>query len=151
MNDGLHAFAVEVCKGDKSAEEFVDLWYRYCHAIDDIVDTMEDGRPTAAPNFIVGTFILAAALYNCAFYRRHADVLYGCVLVVTNMYMDSVEWERSPKSHRRNIANVLRCCGDEMFFLVAMIVGGWAHARSVSLRIREKDFLLQQTGPDDLK
>lgn len=138
-----HAFAVEICKGDKSAIDFCNCWYRYCHAIDDLLDTMEDGRPTMAKQEILGIFITAALLYNCPFYLANRHHLFPLVITVTNLYGDSVAWERSPMKHHRTMSDVLRCCGDEMLLMVAMICGGWAHMRGISPRIRDRDWCLQ--------
>lgn len=138
-----HAFTREICKGDRAAVEFCSLWYAYCHAIDDLVDEKVDGRPTLSNEKIIQIFANAALLYNCPFFVRNREHLFPIVLMVTNQYADSVAWEKSPLAHRRTIADVLRCCGDEMFFMVAMICGGYEHMRAVSGRIRDRDWILQ--------
>jgi len=138
-----HDFAVEVCKGNAAALQFCNLWYHYCHGIDDLIDTKEDGRPTLSNEKIISIFFNAAMLYNCPFYMANHQHLFPIVLTVTNAYADSVAWERSPVAHRRTIADALRTCGDEMFFMVAMLTGGVSHMRNVSARIRERDWILQ--------
>jgi len=148
-NKSAHAFAQEVCRGDKNALVFCDLWYSYCHGIDDLIDTMEDGRPTMSPEQILAIFANAALLYNCPFYIANRSHLFPMVLSVTNAYADSVAWEKSSVNRRRVIADVLRTCGDEMFFIVAMIIGGWEHMRGLSARIREQDWLLQHDSNDN--
>ena len=148
-NQECHAFTVEICRGDRDAHVFCDLWFNYCHGIDDLIDTMEDGRPTMKPEAVLSLFANAAALYNCPFFVRYRDQLLSVALLVTSAYADSVAWERSPIKRRRIIADVLRCCGDEMFFIVAMLTGGWAHVRSVSSRIRERDWILQHDEDDN--
>lgn len=143
-DQSAHTFAIEVCNGNQEAMVFVTLWYRYCHRIDDLLDTREDGRPIMSAEEILETFLLAAMLYSCPFYKKHSDMLLSTVITTTNAYADSVAWERSPIDHRRNIGNILRTCGNEMFFLVATITGGISHMRKVSQRIRETDFLRQK-------
>ena len=137
-----------LCCGNREAMTFCDLWYRYCHAIDDLLDTMEDGRPTMSKEQILSIFFNAAFLYNCPFYRAHAHLLSPVVVTVTNMYADSVAWERSPIARRRIMADVLRTCGDEMYFTVAMICGGEHHMRDMSLKIRERDWIGQHDEND---
>lgn len=153
MNDEAcaHSFANEVCRGNQEALVFCTLWYQFAHLCDDIVDSMEDGRPTMPPEKIIESYIILGMVYNCPFYKKHSDLLFSTVISITNTYADSVAWERSPVTHRRLIADVLRTCGNEMFFIVAMIIGGWSHVRSVSARIRETDWLRQHTKPDDFK
>lgn len=146
---GLHEFCAEVCRGDMSAMTFCDLWFNYCHGIDDLIDTMEDGRPTMKPEAILKLFGIAATLYNCPFYVRNQAALFMPVLTITNAYADSVAWEKSSVSRRRKIADVLRCCGNEMFFVVALIVGGWQHMRDLSPKIRERSWVLQHDENDN--
>lgn len=142
--NAAHAFAVEVCNGDQEALVFCNLWYTWCHFLDDLIDTMEDGRPTMNKETMIQGFLNSVLLYSCPFYRKHSDVLMSCVITVTNSYADSVAWERSPIEHRRNIGNILRTCGNEMFYLIACITGGISHMRNLSPKIRETDFLRQK-------
>jgi hypothetical protein len=137
-----------LCCGNLDAMTFCDLWYRYCHAIDDLLDTMEDGRPTMSQEQVLSIFFNAAFLYNCPFYRSNAHLLSPVVVMVTNMYADSVVWERSPIARRRIMADVLRTCGDEMYFAVALICGGERHMRDMSLKIRERDWIGQHDDND---
>lgn len=136
-------WCVALCNGDREAMSFCDVWYRYCHAIDDLIDTIEDGRPTMSKDQIISVFFTAAVLYNCGFYIRNRDLLSPIVLLVTNTYRDSVEWEMSSKGHLRAMADVFRTCGNEMFVMVALICGGEAHMRKMSMAIKERDWLGQ--------
>ncbi len=138
----------QLCKGNPDAMFFCDLWYRYCHAIDDLLDTMEDGRPTMSRDQILSIFFCAAFFYNCRFYRANAEVLSPVVIMVTNMYADSVAWERSSIPRRRVMGDVLRTCGDEMYFMVALLCGGEQHMRDMSLKIRERDWIGQHDEHD---
>jgi hypothetical protein len=144
-----HNFTKELCQGNRAAEEFCNLWYAYCHGIDDIIDLKEDGRPTMSNEKILEVFATAALMYNCKFYTDHRPHLFPIVIAVTNLYADSVLWERSPAAHLRKIADVLRCCGDEMLLMVAIIIGGWSHMRKMSPRIRETDYRLQHDENDN--
>lgn len=138
-----HGFTRELCAGNADAEVFCTIWYRYCHAIDDILDTRMDGRPTMTIDAILETFALATLLYNCNFFIQNRHMLLGVALSVTNMYADSANWERDPEPHRRAMADTLRCCGDEMLLMVAFLIGGWPHMRKLSPAIRERDWLMQ--------
>lgn len=138
---------VELCKGDESAMTFCDLWYNYCHGIDDLIDTLRDGRPRMSKDQMISLFFKAALLYNSDFYINHRQLLAPIVLQVTNTYRDSVAWENSPKRHLRQMADVFRTCGNEMFIMVALLTGGEHHMRMMSLAIKERDWLGQHT-PD---
>ncbi len=143
QEEQAHAFTMEVCKGNRDAIQFCGHWYRYAHFVDDVWDTREDGRPTMSSEKLLEGFITAALLFNSKFFVENRSLLFPIVLMITNQYADSVIWEKSPIAHRRTIADVLRCCGNEMFFIVAMIIGGWEHARNMSPKIRETDWLRQ--------
>lgn len=134
---------IALCRGDESAMTFCDLWYGYCHGIDDLVDTLRDGRPRMSRDQMVSLFFRAALLYNSDFYIAHRNLLAPVVLQVTNTYRDSIAWERSPKSHLRQMGDVFRTCGNDMFVMVALLCGGEAHMREMSLAIKERDWLGQ--------
>lgn len=138
----------ELCKGNPEAMEMNDHWYRLCHGLDDLIDTMEDGHTRMSPEQILALWIDTALFYNCAWYVKNRTMLFPTVLTVTNQYADSVAWERSPIYRRRTMADVMRTCGNEMFFMVAMLCGGWEHARSLSGRIRERDWIGQHDKND---
>lgn len=132
-----------LCCGNRDAMMFCDLWYNYCHGIDDLIDTMQDGRPKLTKEQTISLFFQAALLYNTTFFVRHQATLFPIVLQITNTYSDSVAWENSPKKHLRVMGDVFRTCGNEMYFMVALICGGEAHMRKFSQFIKERDWLGQ--------
>lgn len=134
----------EVCLGQPDAVLFCHLWFNYCHLIDDLVDS--EDRPTAEQ--FLEPLAMANVLYGTPFYRDHQNLLSPIVLSVTNAYADSVKWEKSCVHRRSTIADVLRCCGNEMFFMVAYICGGWKHQRKISSQIREQSWMLQHDATD---
>lgn len=134
---------MELCRGNQKAMNFCDMWYQYCHGIDDLVDTLEDGRPTMSKEQIISLFLKAAVFYNSPFFVEHRDLLFPIALQTTNTYADSVAWENSPKEHLRIMGDVFRTCGNEMYFMVALICGGEAHMRKMSQTIKERDWLGQ--------
>lgn len=138
-----HKWNVALCKGNRDAMVFCDFWYQYVHGVDDLIDTMQDGRPRMSKDQMIGLFFKAALLYNCSFFVANRDLLFPIVLQITNTYADSVAWERSPKEHLRKMSDVFRTCGDEMYVMVALIVGGEEHMRQMGRAIKERDFVLQ--------
>lgn len=137
-----------LCLNDPEAMAFTDLWYRYCHGIDDLIDTMQDGRPAMNHEQILELFALAAMLYNCRFFVKNREMLFPVVLSVTNSFADSVSWEKSPIYRRRMMADVLRTCGNEMYNTVALLKGGWKHLREIGPKIRERDWIGQHDDQD---
>jgi len=55
---------------------------------------------------------------------------------VTNMYADSVEWEKSETEWKQTWADFLRFAGNEMTNAIAYIVGGWTHLRFISRMLK---------------
>ncbi len=147
-NVSIRDLCLQCCKGNTQAIEFCDHWFHYCHSIDDLIDTQINGAITMTPEAILKIFVQANLLYNSVFYRTFHSALQPVVLLVTNAYADSVEWEKSDVNRRSTMADVLRCCGNDMFFAVAMICGGWDHARSVSAKIRDASWIYQHDEND---
>jgi hypothetical protein len=117
-----------VTRGDQEAMDFLaNQWSPYVHEIDDIIDG--DRR---APEAILCTFARAAMLYSHPFYLKHLPALRQLVLVINNLYADSVAWENSPLPWRRDWADHNRHAGMEMVIAVAQICGGYEHARAIS-------------------
>ncbi len=136
-NDELLATFKAITKGNMPAIKFLFLWFYYCHEIDDVLDTMEDGRPVLSKEKILRTYARAFELYNDAFYVENQRTLYPVVVMITNNYADSVQWERDPVEYRRVIADVLCEAGNEMMNMVACVIGGYEWMRHWSPRIRE--------------
>lgn len=137
------AWNTELCLGRADAMAFCNLWYIYCHGIDDLIDTLQDGRPRMAKEQMISLFFNAAVLYNSPFFVANRELLFPIVLQITDAYQNSVAWEHSPKWHLRQMADVWRTCGNTMFTMIALICGGEAHMRRMSMAINERDYLLQ--------
>ncbi len=138
-----------LCCGNQAAMGFNDLYYNYCHAIDDILDTMQDGRPRMAKDQIIETFFNAALLYNNDFFVANRTLLLPIILDITSTYAVSVGWEQSPKAHLRKIADVFRTAGNRLYYMVALICGGPAHALKMIRLIHERDYLRQHDANDN--
>lgn len=129
MDEGL---LMRVCRGDREAMDFLSQWWApYVHGIDDIIDGDRCG-----PEDVLREFARAAGLFSHPFYLRNLQGLRQVVLNVTNGYADSVAWEKSPVAWQREWADHHRHVGMEMVIAVAMICGGFEHARSISLEQR---------------
>jgi len=124
---------IELCKGNKDAEEFCNLWYAYVHSIDDLIDE-EDADP-------LRPFFDAALLYNAKFYHQNESLLFPLVLSITAQYRLSVVWEAAyGESNKQKMADVLRMSGNQMFGQVALIVGGFNHMNTMMAKIYLADW-----------
>lgn len=138
LNETTEQRITRLCCGDREAIEFLCLWAQYCHRVDDVID----GDVTHTEG-ILGTFALAPVLFSHPFYLRHLFALRAVVLLVTNMYADSIAWANGPAPWQREFANCYRHCGNEMLIAVAQICGGYDHARTISLEQREQCYHTQ--------
>jgi hypothetical protein len=137
------AWNAELCCGNTEAMAFCDLFFGLIHGLDDCVDQMEDGRPTLSKAQIVSIFFCACVMYNTTFYRQNAEMLFPLILDVTNNYSISVEWERSPLAHRRQMADLMRMSGNRLYHMVALLCGGEHHALNMMKKLMDKDWVFQ--------
>lgn len=133
----------EAALGNVDALVFLLSWNSYAHAIDDLVDEQ------MTPALLLETCMQANAMYATPFWIANSARLAGVVAMVANAYADSVEWEKSAILWKRAQADLLRSAGNEMLMTVAHIVGGWRHARAISLRVREAAYRDQHEEVSD--
>lgn len=141
--EDARAWNHELCCGNQSAMACNDLYYNYCHAIDDLLDTMRDGRPRMSKDQILSTYFNAALFYNSSFFVANREMLFPIILDITSTYAVSVGWENSSKLHLRKIADVFRTTGNRFYYMVALLCGGEAHALNMIRRVHERDWLGQ--------
>ncbi len=117
---------------DPEAMDFLaNYWARYCHRIDDLVDGDLQG-----PEELLATFALAIGLYSHPFYLRHLGALRQVALNATEIYAQTVAWEKSGEPWQRAWADNKRHVSNEMASAVATICGGYEHARAVMPELR---------------
>lgn len=136
--DGIKLYQ-EVACGNPEAEMFLYHWTVFAHGIDDIIDDYRDGKPIDAEQFI-GVMAQSCIAYTLPFYQHNSARLQPVVMAVTNMYADSVKWERSDSPKLRAIADGIRSCGNELLCAVALICGGYSHMRRISSVLRERSY-----------
>lgn len=120
-----------LCLGNQEAMAFVLLWLDYVHLLDDLVDD-----DVTAKEEMLRSYIVALEIYTHPFFVRNAAGLKQLVVNVTNLYADSVAWEKSPSRWRSDFADVARHAGNEVILAIAYICGGYAHLRRISPELR---------------
>ncbi len=80
---------------------------------------------------------LAFELSRNSFFVKHGDVLRAMIFISWNAWMDSNEWADSTNPKKKEAAWHIREYCNEILPLFAWLIGGRAHARSISLRARE--------------
>lgn len=121
-------FLDKLCKGDAEAKAFIAGWARWCHGIDDVVDGDRDSAED-----IIRAFAGSILLFSSPFYQRHTVHLAAIALNVAHKYADAARWEHSGVEWERRWADYLRHAGRDMMMAVAFIIGGYDHAREMSV------------------
>lgn len=132
MNEIIDIYS-DACMGNADAMAFMLSFHAYCHLIDDVVD----GDVERSDENLFKILMHANALYSTPFYLSNAWRLQPVIASITSTYADSVAWEKSDVKWKRDVADIIRMCGNDMITTIAWIVGGWPHMRSISLRLRE--------------
>src|SRR5208283_1061444 len=137
-------FVKRLCCGKPEAISFFLEWYAWVHGIDDLIDEgLGSGvpglEPAEARQRIVNTFAQAVVVLSHPFYVKHVDALRMTAVLVANRYADTVNYEYADKaeSWQKQWADHHRGVAMEMAMAVALICGGWAHARSLSQELVE--------------
>lgn len=131
--DDLARIYLEACCNNPDALMFVSAFHHYCHTIDDFVD----GDKQFNAESMLDMLMQANVLYSTPFYINNCIRLQPVIANITNTYADSVAWEKSDVDWKRNVADVIRQCGNDMVVTVAWICGGYQHMRTISLKLRE--------------
>lgn len=134
VDDKLYA-RLQVLNVNPEAVRFIKAYIEYCHDIDDIID-----NAITDPEFILKTFLKAAAIFSSNFYVKHSEQLYPLIIVITNSYADSVQFERSKEGWKLQASDVLRHCAIDMVLLVVGIVAGYDAVREISPLLREHNY-----------
>lgn len=121
------SFLDVIAKGNPEATELLKAGWRFCHAVDDVIDEAQWNADA-----ILNTSALGIAFYSHPFYRRNIAALRMPVLIATSWYEDSVNWEKAPELWKRRWADVLRHAWNGVIMAVAYLVGGYEHMQAVS-------------------
>jgi len=116
---------------DIEAMQFVELYAKYIHQIDDIID--EDKKD----ELIINTFNLATCVFTTPFWIKHHEKLFLIDVLINNQYADVVKWESAEELWKRRDAKALSHVGYNMLFAVVLIVAGYPALRECSSKFRQ--------------
>jgi hypothetical protein len=118
-----------------AAYSFLCAYGTFAHAVDDLID-----EKITDPEAILKTFQLYAEVLSSSFYRKYFDYLYPLVCNINNTYADSVVFEKSSEQWKREHADNMRTCGNDMAVMVVKLLCGYDDSRRVSLLFREDSY-----------
>lgn len=134
-----YALMKEVANGDKDALDYLLLMSKVFKTWDDLYD--QDNQVTKE----VANEVFSALSFDLnrnPFFSKNRAALESFVFVAWNAWMDSNEWQGDEDKTKGVCAWFIRDWCNEIDVLVAWLVGGSEHARSISLKCRE--FYLKQ-------
>ena len=120
------------------AKEFIVTFADLCHAVDDLIDR-DNPEVKDYKLHVLDCFGLASDVYSCWFYHQNHLWLYPIVKNTHRVYSDSIVWEHSEVQWKREYADKLRCCGNELLLAVLehLCHVPAADIRRISIGIRE--------------
>lgn len=126
------------CLGNRDAALFCGAYYRYCHSIDDLIDRDNDEANPRDYVIKVQSEMFANLVQN-PFFLAHKEGLLSLMLRGFHDWADSMDWQESGDPIKIYDADVLKGGYHAVFYHVALLVGGFDHARKISLGHRSFD------------
>lgn len=114
------------------AWQFILLYKKYIHTIDDLVDEKFD------INKLLYSYYLASLIYSSDYFYRNRATLLAIDHTISSCYADSVAFERAEGEQKKQWADTIRHCGIEMILKIVQIELGWEAMRSISPIVREE-------------
>src|SRR5512146_1929752 len=125
------------CNGNREAELFCEAFIRWCHWMDDIVDT--DKAWSLQETVEVNLQILLTLPAN-PFYEQHKSSLMPLIIQAFRAFVDSTRMEMAPDVRDRRAADVLKSNYHEVIWHVAFLVGGFDHMTEVTRMCRKFNY-----------
>lgn len=135
---------IRLCQGNKEALDWIQLGRMYVHEIDDLID--EENTKLARAEQVCKIGALALCLYTHPFFLKNMAVLRSAMMLNTNNYLDSVQWENSEMEWRKQFSDWARHGWIDIVLVVAEICGGYTNMRNESMELRTMSYLAHHDG-----
>lgn len=119
---------------NQSAWDFVDVFARRSHLIDDIIDGDAD---VSDEEIIKSEIEWMATLSRNPFYMAHSNYLMPLIISGATSWLDANEWEQSEDPVKRTHSDVIKSTYHEVIFGVVYLCGGWNALREFTQLHRE--------------
>jgi hypothetical protein len=108
----------EICSGREDAFEFINLWLKHAHEVDDIID-----KKIVNSQLIVQAFVNAYHLFTHPFFLANKDKLYPIHILAAVAYANSNEFADMAEldEMQAKLADNLRSFGNHLLVIVAGI------------------------------
>jgi hypothetical protein len=135
MDFDIGAALRDIAKGNKDALKFIVDFYFWVHAMDDKVDA--EGSLT---KLVQAQIDFLQTVGTNPFYQANHNKLFSVIQTSLLSYMASERLKNDPNVIDRITAQVLKSEYINVFFAVALLVGGFEHAESMSQKYRRYSF-----------
>ena len=125
----------DIAKGNQDALKFLSAFYWWVHAQDDKVDG--EGSLMA---LIEAQLRLLQVVSTNEFYLANRDKIFPVIQTSLLSYMASERLKNAPDIVDRVTAQILKSEYMNVFFAVALMTGGFAHAAEMNRKYRIYDF-----------
>lgn len=126
----------QIAKGNTAAETFCHLWVFYCHHVDDVIDG-DLPHDYDTKQAIIEAMALQSAFLSSDYYVNNRASLYPVVVVSLSDYAISVAWETSKVEWQQRAADLLRSNCNQVLTVVALLEGGYQHAKEMGKLLAE--------------
>jgi hypothetical protein len=124
----------DICRGDQEALHVCWSLFRFLHVLDDMFDGDQEFSARAAGlSFLDFTETVACN----PFFQAHRDLLCGSMRVALVEWIDSEAWRTREDLREKVAAEVLKSQYQNIFFLIASLVGGLPHMAAMSAKWRD--------------
>lgn len=131
-------FVLQSCLGNVPAANFCMAYLSYCHSIDDLLDRDNDEENT--PDRVVKIQLeMFVTLCKNEFFLANKDGLLALMLSGFHSWIDSMDWQKSEDPIKVYDADCLKAGYHAVFYHVLLLVGGYDHARKISMSHRSFD------------
>jgi len=124
-------FIHDLLEEKPEALEFFLLYNDYVNQVDDLID-----EKFTKEGFLKSLYT-ASLLYSSNYFTNNRAFLLPIEHNIINTYADTVQWETCEDPKRKQAADVLRHCGQDMLFAIIKLEFGYEALRQVSPKLRE--------------
>lgn len=124
----------EIALGNQAAEDFMVGFYQWIHTLDDLIDR---DRPILLETVHSNHLGLIVSVSANEFFLKYRDSLLPVIVMSALAHQESERLRNAENVLDRVASQVIKSQYQDVFYLVAFLVGGYAHASAMSRKFRE--------------
>lgn len=125
---------LRLTNNNEQAWDFVELFAKWSHQIDDIVDGDKD---ISDEEIVEMQLCWMMAVSGNPFYQANRAFLMPLLIMSSNAWLDANKWEKSEDKVKQCHSDVLKSQYHEVIFACVYLCGGWKSLREFTSLHRE--------------